>query len=235
MSIITSGPDTYAITFHDRDAHRALGEAYAIDNVPVKVEPAHLRHHYRIAFETRVQSWPKISIVIRFALLSVVLDGIVRQTDYPDCEIIIPGNGSKDPQVLTLYEEMRRSQFAIRAEIVEEPFNFARQVNRGMNMASGDHVLLLHNDIELREPDWLKEMVSCLAYPNTGIVGARLLYPNGSLQHAGVIIGLGSVRALVLRRTGVQRGGVLLFLEDNGSPTPICRGSRRKSTLHGVA
>jgi hypothetical protein len=58
-------------------------------------------------------------------------------------------------------------------------------------MATGDHVLLLNNDIEVVSPGWLKEMVACLAYPNTGIVGARLLYPDGTLQHAGVIVGLG--------------------------------------------
>jgi len=60
-------------------------------------------------------------------------------------------------------------------------------------MATGDHVLLLNNDIEVTDPGWLKEMVACLAYPNAGIVGARLVYPDGTLQHVGVIVGLGGV------------------------------------------
>ena len=52
---------------------------------------------------------------------------------------------------------------------------------------------MLNNDIEVIEDDWLREMVSCFDYPNTGVVGARLLYPNGRLQHAGVIVGLGGL------------------------------------------
>jgi GT2 family glycosyltransferase len=58
-------------------------------------------------------------------------------------------------------------------------------------MATGDHVLLLNNDIEVMDSDWLREMVTCLNYPSAGIVGARLLYPDGRLQHVGVIVGLG--------------------------------------------
>jgi predicted SnoaL-like aldol condensation-catalyzing enzyme len=70
---------------------------------------------------------------------------------FPDLEIIIQDNGSKDPRVLSLYEEMRASTPGFRAEVREEPFNFAHQVNRGMKLAAGDHVLLLNNDIEVTE------------------------------------------------------------------------------------
>jgi glycosyltransferase involved in cell wall biosynthesis len=179
------------------NARRALAEVYAVDGIPVEVEPALLPNLHRVAFEASVRSWPKVSIVIpnrdSYELVSAVIKGIVHHTDYADLEIVIPDNGTKDPRVLALYEEMRRGRVPFRAEIVEEPFNFARQVNCGMKLAGGDHLLLLNNDIEIQDPGWLKEMVSCLAYPNTGIVGARLLYPNGSFQHAGVIVGLGGV------------------------------------------
>jgi O-antigen biosynthesis protein len=87
-----------------------------------------------------------------------LLEGIIRRTDYPHVEIVVPDNGSKDPRVLSLYEEMRASAPGFRAEIREEPFNFARQVNRGISMATGDHVLLLNNDIEVMDAGWLKEM-----------------------------------------------------------------------------
>jgi O-antigen biosynthesis protein len=191
---------SYSVAFLERattNARRALGEAYAVDDVPLQVEPALVPNLHRVGFEGGVRPWPKISIVIpnrdSFELMSTVLEGIVHHTDYPDFEIIIPDNGSKDPRLLALYEEMRHCKFTFRAEIVEEPFNFARQVNRGMKLARGDHILLLNNDIGVQAPGWLKEMVSCLAYPNAGIVGARLLYPDGSIQHAGVIVGLGGV------------------------------------------
>jgi GT2 family glycosyltransferase len=189
---------SYSVAFLDRattNARRALAEAYTMDNVPAPVEPALLPNLHRVMFDATIRSWPKISIVIpnrdSFEFLSCVLEGIIQRTDYPDLEIIVPDNGSKDTRVLSLYEEMRASTSNFRAEILEEPFNFARQVNRGISMATGDHVLLLNNDIEVTDPGWLKEMVSCLAFPNAGIVGARLLYPDGTLQHVGVIVGLG--------------------------------------------
>ena len=122
-----------------------------------------------------------------------LFDDLTRRTDYPNLEIIVVDNGTQDSRVLELYDGRRRPIRSFRVDIVEEPFNFARQVNRGLRAARGDCILLLNNDIEVIDAGWLKEMVSCLAYPSTGVVGARLLYPNGTLQHAGVIVGLGSV------------------------------------------
>ena len=61
------------------------------------------------------------------------------------------------------------------------------------NRSKGERILLLNNDIEILSPDWLKEMVSCFDYPNVGVVGAKLLYPNRTLQHAGVIVGFGGL------------------------------------------
>ena len=191
---------SYSVAHLDRatrNARRALAEAYAMDDIPAPVEPALLPNLHRVMFEATVRSWPKISIVIPnrdcFELLSRLLEGITQRTDYPDLEIIVSDNGTKDPRVLSLYEEMRASTPGFRAEVREEPFNYSRQINRGISTAAGDHVLLLNNDIEVTDPGWLKEMVTCLAYPKAGIVGARLLYPDGTLQHAGVIVGLGGI------------------------------------------
>src|SRR5690606_26498333 len=77
--------------------------------------------------------------------------------------------------------------------IEQEEFNFSRSVNKGIAIAKGEHFLILNNDIEVIDTDWLKEMVSCLAFDGTGIVGAKLLYPNNKIQHAGVIVGFGGL------------------------------------------
>jgi GT2 family glycosyltransferase len=118
---------------------------------------------------------------------------LAKSTDYPAIEIVIVDNGSRDPRVLSLYETYRQSGLSFTTSIKEEAFNFSRAVNRGISMARGELVLLLNNDVEILEPNWLKEMVSCFDFPETGIVGAKLLYPDRSIQHAGVIAGLGGL------------------------------------------
>ena len=139
------------------------------------------------------RSWPRVAVVIPNrdapALISEALGGLFERTDYPDFEVCVIDNGSRDPETLSLYA--RRAGPRFRAEVKPAPFNFSRAVNRGAALSDAPLLLLLNNDIEVLDPGWLKEMVACLDYPETGIVGAKLVYPDGTLQHAGVIAGLG--------------------------------------------
>jgi O-antigen biosynthesis protein len=85
---------------------------------------------------------------------------------------------------------MKRGRIPFQNIVQPMPFNFSRQINQGIALASGELILLLNNDVEVIERQWLREMVSCFDYPQTGIVGPRLLWPDGRLQDAGIIIGL---------------------------------------------
>lgn len=175
-------------------ARRALGERYGSTHTPLGVGAAVESTLHRVRFDTAFKTWPKISIVIpsrdSYELIARLIDQLMAKTDYPDYEIIVVDNGTTDPRVLRVYERARARYPAFCVEIRAAPFNFSRQVNRGVSLATGAHVLLLNNDIEIVEPQWLREMVSCFAYAGTGIVGARLLYPDRTLQHAGVIVGM---------------------------------------------
>ncbi|WP_245258389.1 glycosyltransferase family 2 protein [Methylosinus sp. LW4] len=191
---------SYSVSFLDRattSARRSLAESYAVDGAPATVEPARNADLHRVRFSPKDDAWPLVSIIVpsrdSFALVSRLFDDLTLRTDYPRMEILVVDNGTKDARVLDLYEQKKAAYPFVSVDIVEETFNFSRQVNRGLRAARGDCMLLLNNDIEVMDAGWLKEMVSCLAYPSTGIVGARLLYPNGTLQHAGVVMGLGSV------------------------------------------
>ena len=186
---------SYSVKFIDKataNARRALGEAYA----PAPVAAANLPDLHRVRFDL-VAPRPKVSVVVpnrdAYLLMREVADGLFARTDYPDFELIVVDNGSTDRRTLALYEQLQgeRPNFTLTMETA--PFNFSAQVNKGVALASGEAFLLLNNDIEVREPGWLAEMVGCLAYPRTGIVGARLLYPAGTLQHAGVVVGLGGL------------------------------------------
>ena len=191
---------SYSVSFLDRattSARRALAENYSVDCVPAVVEPALNADLHRVRLAPNDGDWPLVSIIVpsrdSLALVTRLFDDLLLRTDYPKMEIIVVDNGTQDKRVLDLYEQTKAACPFFSVDIVEEPFNFARQINRGLRAARGRCVLLLNNDIQVIDAGWLKEMVSCLAYPSTGVVGARLLYPNGALQHAGVIVGLGSV------------------------------------------
>lgn len=178
-------------------ARRALALRYAADGTPAPVEPGLSPGLHRVRFDLLRTDWPSLTVVIPnrdgFDLLKPLVEALTTRTDYPGLEIVVVDNGSSDPRVLALYEEHRRGPHAFTAEIVPEPFNFSRMVNRGARLARGELVLLLNNDVEPIEPGWLKEMASCFAYEGTGIVGARLLYPDRTVQHAGVIVGAGGL------------------------------------------
>jgi len=177
-----------------RNARKALASHYARDGVAAQVDPGLTSDLHRVRFDAASRPRPKVSVVIpnrdSYPLIARVLDDLHSKTDYPDLEIIVIDNGSTDGRVHSLYGDFCRKRASTIVAIEPEPYNFSRSINKGIRRASGALVLLLNNDIEVVEPSWLDEMVSCFAYPDTGIVGARLLYPNRSLQHVGVIVGV---------------------------------------------
>lgn len=190
---------SYSARFMDkatRNARKSLAEAFEREGCRPQVDAAPGGLH-RIRFDQVCTEWPLVSVVIpsrnAFELIDRLLSGLCECTNYPNLEIIVIDNGSIDPKVLALYERLRNGVIPFQAVIESEPFNFSLSINKGVAKAKGDYVLWLNNDIEMREPDWLREMVSCFAYPNVGIVGAKLLYPNGTHQHAGVIVGFGGL------------------------------------------
>lgn len=137
---------------------------------------------------------PRVSIIVptrnAYALLRACLESLFDKTRYADLEVIVVDNGSDEPALLDYLDGLRRSG-RIRILRDDAPFNFAELNNRAVAQSTGEYVLLLNNDIEIIEPDWLTEMVSVAARRGVGAVGARLWHPDGTLQHGGVIVGLG--------------------------------------------
>ncbi|MGA2895116.1 MAG: glycosyltransferase family 2 protein [Xanthobacteraceae bacterium] len=201
-------PSAFSARFMEqatRNARRALAERYHRGGAEPRVDEALTKTLHRVRFDQLMKAkaslpklaWPRVSIVIpnrdSLSLISRLLADLQNRTSYPGFEIIVVDNGTTDRRVLDLYMKCNESTIPFKCEIEPAPFNFSRQVNRGIALASGELILLLNNDIEAIEGDWLREMVSCFSYPETGIVGARLLYPSRRIQHAGVIVGLGGL------------------------------------------
>jgi GT2 family glycosyltransferase len=112
-------------------------------------------------------------------------------TDWPALEIIVIDNGSSEAATKTYFRKIAKR--GIRVLPMPGPFNYADLNNRAVEAASGDIVGLINNDIEALHAGWLDELVGQLLRPGVGAVGAKLLWPNGMVQHGGVLLGVGNV------------------------------------------
>ncbi|ACL56937.1 glycosyltransferase family 2 protein [Methylobacterium nodulans] len=139
---------------------------------------------------------PRVSVVIptrdRAELLRVALRGLLHETAYPDIEVIILDNDSREPETAALLAEAATDP---RVRVLTSPgaFNFSALSNQGAAAATGPLILFLNNDVEVTQPGWLTEMASIAVEPTVGAVGAKLSYPDGTLQHGGVVLGAGGV------------------------------------------
>jgi glycosyltransferase involved in cell wall biosynthesis len=139
---------------------------------------------------------PLVSLIVptrdRSELLGRCAEGILNRTDYVMMELLVADNGSREAETQVLLDQLRTDS---RVRIVEchGSFNYSAINNRTVLEARGDVVVLLNNDVDVITPCWLREMVSQALRPEIGAVGAKLLYPDGRVQHAGVVLGVGGV------------------------------------------
>lgn len=171
------------------------------ESTPVHL-PLMLHHRQRrtaprlpVAPLDRPSALPLLSVIVptrnRVDLLRTCLDGLAA-TDYPDMEVIIVDNDSDEPETLAYLEGLEKTQGPRRRLLHHPgPFNYSAINNRAIATARGRLLCLLNNDIEVIESRWLSIMAMQALRPDVGAVGARLLYPDGRIQHAGVVIGVG--------------------------------------------
>ncbi len=137
---------------------------------------------------------PTVSIIIptkdKVNLLQACVESVLGKTTYPDFEIIIVDNDSVVPATLSYLDEISRHE-RIRILRYSHPYNFSAINNFAAKQADGSFLCLLNNDTEVVEPDWLTEMMRYAIRSDVGAVGAKLLYSDRSIQHAGVVVGMG--------------------------------------------
>jgi GT2 family glycosyltransferase len=136
---------------------------------------------------------PPLSVIVptrnRVDLLRTCLNG-VADADYPQMEVIVVDNDSDDPETLAFLAALDPAQHRVLR--YGGTFNYSAINNHAAAQAQGRLLCLLNNDIEMIDPHWLAIMATQASRPDVGAVGARLLYPDGRIQHAGVVIGVGS-------------------------------------------
>lgn len=139
---------------------------------------------------------PLITIIVptrdRVDLLRICISSVIAKTTYPNYEIIVVDNGSTEAQTHAYLEQIRGDA---RVKVLSDsrPFNFSALNNAAVSVARGEFVCLLNNDIEIVTEDWLEELLSFAQKDDVGCVGARLWYPDGTLQHGGVLVGFHGV------------------------------------------
>ena len=146
---------------------------------------------YRLKYE--LTSTPLVSILIPSKDhkddLKRCIDSIKTKTTYENYEIIIIENNSENKETFEYYESIKNNP-KIRIITHNHPFNYSALNNAGFRAAKGDQILLLNNDTEVLSPDWLQEMLMYAQREDVGAVGAKLYYPDGTIQHAGIGIGI---------------------------------------------
>ncbi|PLC52486.1 glycosyl transferase family 2 [Pollutimonas nitritireducens] len=146
---------------------------------------------------------PMVSMIIPtrngLQLIQQCIGSILAKTLYENYEILVIDNNSSDPATLRYLASLESEE---KLHVVRDarPFNYSALNNNAINIAQGDYLCLLNNDIEVISPDWLNEMLGLAIQPGIGAVGARLWYPDNTLQHAGVITGIGGIAGHVHRR-----------------------------------
>ena len=136
---------------------------------------------------------PLVSIIIptknQFKLLKQCIDSLLEKTIYPNFELLIIDNQSNDPATLEYLEQLSQRE---KIHVLPYPhaFNYSAINNFAVQQTNGSLIALLNNDTEIVHSDWLTEMVIHASRPDIGCVGAKLIYPDGSIQHGGVILGI---------------------------------------------
>jgi glycosyltransferase involved in cell wall biosynthesis len=175
---------------------KAVGQHLARIGVSATVEDSlQVAAAFRVRLDV-VEDENSVSVVIptrdNIETLSVCMESILNKTDYQNYEIIIVDNGSREPKTKQYLSEVQQNA-RVTVLTIDLPFNYSQLNNAAAKIASGRHLLLLNDDTEVIDNDWMREMVSFSQLPFVGAVGAKLIYPDARVQHAGIILGIGSV------------------------------------------
>lgn len=174
-------------------ARRAIQDHLDRSGTAARAEPVSGMEWFTRVVHPLPQPAPHVTLIVptrdRVDLLRPCIDGLLQHTDYPAFDIIIIDNGSGEPGTHAYFMELQSNPL-VRVLPFDQPFNYAAINNHAAAFAKGDVLGLINNDIKVIHPDWLREMVSQAVRPGVGMVGAKLYYGDGRIQHAGVVTGI---------------------------------------------
>ena len=191
--------------------------------IPIQAEQTF--YHIRYA----IKGAPKISILVanyeHVEDLRTCLNSIFSKTTWRNYEIVIVENNSTSRDIIDFYEQVQREHDNVRVVTWKGKFNYSAINNYGAQYCTGEYLLLLNNDTQVITPVWIQEMLMFAQRKDVGAVGAMLYYPDNTIQHAGVVIGLGGVAGH--SHKGFDRGSNghmnrLTFVQNYSAVTAAC-------------
>lgn len=169
---------------------RVLRDSLATTKTAGSVFGSHFMGFWRVRYHLKTN--PLVSIIIptkdSYEHIKSCVESIIERTTYPYFEVILVDTGTTDQRVLDLYQSNLFKNNAITVVNLEGGFNFSRTCNFGAQQSHGQYLVFLNNDTEVLSPEWIENLLEHAQRPEIGMVGCRLWFPNGRLQHVGVIL-----------------------------------------------
>lgn len=201
-----------AKTYAKNTAQKAIEDAIQRRKLNATVEGGIRPDLFRLRYA--IKKNPLVSIIVptrnKKEVLEVCVKSVLQKTSYTNYELVIVDNQSNEPETLAYFKELKKSP-KITILSYDKPFNFAAINNFAAKKVKGEYIVLLNNDTEVIAPGWLEAMLEHAQRKEVGAVGAKLLYPTGKIQHAGVILGIGGVAGHVQK----------MFADDEPAALPI--------------
>mgnify|MGYP002613867728 FL=1 len=222
-----STADNPASKMYAFEAGKRAIEAH-LERTGTKGEVSHTQDlgFYRVKYP--VQGKPLVSVIIpnkdEKETLQTCLEMLEKNTGYQNFEIIIVENNSTTDEIFRYYKELSRNR-KIHLLRWGKEFNYSAINNFGVAHARGEYLLFLNNDVKSIEPDWMEEMLGVCQRPEVGGVGAKLIYPDNTIQHAGCVIGMGGIAGHMFVDMPADRTGYLhkaSLLQDMSAVTAAC-------------
>ena len=220
---------------HISSSMKALRQALERRNIKGTVEQGinfDLFESYRV--KRKIENHPKISVIIptrdKVRFLKTCVHSIQEKTDYQNYEILIVDNKSREKETLDFLSDLEKKE-NIRIIKYHDEYNFSRINNFAVSHARGSHIFFLNNDIEVISQEWMTSMLEHSQREEVGAVGAKLIYPDNTIQHAGTVVGLGGVAAHSHKKFPSDSNGYFGFLNtirNTSAVTAACMMLRKK-------
>ena len=206
---------------------KAIREHYQRMGIDAKVDMTERPGWYRS--HIKVQGNPMVSIIIpnkdHTDDLELCLFSMSRKSTYRNYEVLIVENNSEKEETLEYYKKLPERYPKVRVLTWEKEFNYSAINNFAAKKAQGEYLLFLNNDVEILTPDWIEEMLQNCQQENVAAVGAKLYYPDDTIQHAGVVLGLGGIAGHIMCRASREDPGYfgrMISVQEISAVTAAC-------------